>query len=116
MAFMGRLFGAGGEALVFLGKTRRGEIPVGLVLLVLNGPYAEPHVVWFPEASPRNRLELALAFLVDLKRNYKVLLWVRERDWKFYDHLCKYGAIRTVGKFRGYFPDGVNAYLFQGVT
>lgn len=92
-----------------------GSLPVGLVVQMTNGHYAEPHVIWFPEASSRNRLELALAFLVELKRHYKVLLWVREANWKFYDHLCKYGVIRTVGKFRAYYPDGENAYLFQGV-
>lgn len=114
--FVGRLLKAGGEAYSFLGHTPFGEIPVGLVLLVVNGPYAEPHVVWFPEASPRNRLELALAFLVAIKRHFKFHLWVRQSDWKLYDHLCKYGVIRTVGKRRKFYPDGEDAFLFQEVA
>ena len=116
LAMVGLVLQSGGETFVFIGRTPKGEIPVGLVLVVMRGnPYAEPHVVWFPEASARNRLELALAFLVELKRQFKVLLWVRSRYWKFFDHICKYGAIRTVGKYRGYFPDGEDAFLFQGV-
>lgn len=116
LAFAGRIFQAGGELFVFMGHTPLGVLPVGLTIKLVNGIYCEPHVVWFPEASGRNRLELALGFLVELKRRYKVLLWVREANWNLYDHLCKYGVIRTVGKVKGYFPDGENAFLFQGVV
>ena len=115
LEFVGRVFQGGGEAFVFLGKTSFGIIPIGLALLKIMGNYAEPHIIWFPEASPRNKLEATLASLVKFKQDFKLLLWVRERNWKLYAHLCKYGAIRTVGKYKGFFPDGENAFLFQGV-
>ena len=116
LTFIGRILAVGGEVSTFIGRTPKGDIPVGMVVMHVTGPYAEPHVVWFPEASRRNRLELALGFLVDLKRNFKFHLWVRERDWKLFDHLCKYGVIRTVGKRRNFYPDGEAAFLFQEVT
>ena len=116
IAFIEQFIGRGGEMYSLIGRTEHGRIPVGMVILLLGGDFAEPHVTWFPEASPRNRLELALAFLVEQKRHHKLLIWVRQRDWKLFNHLCKYGVIRTVGKYRGYFPDGDNAFLFQGVN
>ena len=107
---------AGGEVYALIGKTVHGAIPVGMAVLSTGGDFAEPHAVWFPEASRRNKLELALAFLIEQKRRHKLLIWVRASDWKLFDHICKYGAIRTVGKYRGYFPDGEDAFLFQGVN
>ena len=116
LAFIGSILGSGGEVFSVTGKTAMGVIPVGVAVLKVEGDYATPHVVWFPEASVRNMLELALAFLIEQKKHHKLIIWVPERQWKFHDHLCKYGVIRTVGKYRGYYPSGENAYLFQGVV
>jgi hypothetical protein len=115
MARLNQILGKG-EAWVLIAKTPKGEIPVGLVLAVIAGSYCEPYAFWFPEASPRNKLETALRFLIDLKQKYRLILWIRPKDWTFFGHLCKYGVVRTVGKYRGYFPDGTDALLFQGVN
>lgn len=115
-AAIGGALNAGGEVWTFVAKTVHGEIPVGIVFAQIADIRMEPHVVWFPLASARNRLECALKWLVDMKEKYALFLWCREADWKFYDHLSKYGAVRCVGKYRKFPHLDADAYLFQGVT
>ena len=120
MAFKARVMGllsdlltSGGEAMTF---RNRDGLPVGLILMNITGSLLEPHAFWFPEASPRIKLESILRWLVEYKSKYRLFLWIRPKDWKFYDHLCKYGVLRTVGKYRKFFDDGEDAFLFQGVA
>jgi hypothetical protein len=109
-AVIGNVLQGGGDAWMFYSKSIH---PVGLVIGFASGKGMEPHVFWFPEATPRNRVECALKWLVEMKSKYALFLWVKEADWNFYRHLCKYGAIREVGKYRD-FPGGGDAMLFQG--
>lgn len=107
-----------GDVFVLTGKTPFGEIPVGIVSFKCEAPPSanqqfQPHVDWLPEASPRNRLECAMKFLIDMKKDGIVLLVAREKDWKFFERLCNYGVLRPVGKIRGYYSDGTAAMLFQ---
>ena len=118
--FKGRIVGlltdlltSGGEASVL--RSHKG-LPVGFVLMNITGTMLEPHAFWFPEATPRIKLETILGWLIDYKARYRLFIWVRQKDWKFYDHLCKYGVVRTVGKYRKFFDDGEDAFLFQGVN
>lgn len=107
-----KVLGVGGEVWVF-----EDEVPVGLVMATPGGEnHIEPHSFWFPESSPRNRLEFSLRWLVDMKENFKIDIWSREADWKFFRHLCKYGVIRPVGKRRGFYADGEDAMYFQEVN
>ena len=107
-----------GDVFVLTGKTPFGEIPVGIVAFKCETPPSakmqfQPHVDWLPEASPRNKLECWMKFLVDLKKQGSVLFVTKEKDWKFFEHLSKYGVIRPVGKIRGYYSDDSDAMLFQ---
>lgn len=115
-AFVGRTLESGGEIWIALKPTENEQIPVGMFIGFINSWYMEPHWYWFPEASARNRLEVTLRFLIDMKERFKLIVWVAESDWPFFDHLCKYGVIRTVGKYRKFLPDDRDAFLFQGVT
>ena len=102
------------------GKTSKGEIPIGLASVRYEqcgkSRHSYPHVVWFPEASRRNRLECALKFLIELKNKSLVLISARAGEVEFFDHLCKYGVLRGVGKIWSYFGPGEDAVVFQGVT
>ena len=113
MGLMNDLLTSGGEALVL--KNQAG-LPVGMILMNITGKFLEPHAFWFPEATPRIKLESILRWLVEYKSRYRLVLWIGPKDWKFYDHLCKYGVLRTVGKYRKFFDDGGDAFLFQGVA
>ena len=104
----------GGEG--YIGIARKGDkdIPVCLCLIEYQQNRAYPTVWWFPEASPRNRIELSVKFLIELKAEFLVLIPVQEQEVAHFLHLCKYGLLRKVGTIREYFPGG-KAILFQSV-
>ena len=113
------LIRAGGDAYVLMAPTKRGVIPVGVALVVKGAVKSghnqgEPFAYWFPEASPRNRLECTLKGLIDLKKDLVVRIHAPRPVWRFLDHLCKYGVIRRVGTVRGWYLDG-DAGEWQGV-
>lgn len=112
LATLGGIFQSGGEAWMFYGQS---SVPVGLVVGHISGNRMEPHVFWFPEATPRNRIECSLLWLKDMKSRYRLFIFVGQGDWKFFDHLCKYGVIRPVGKYRNFSDDG-DVMLYQGVS
>jgi len=118
LAVIGNVLKGGGEAWMAMNEDGK---PVGFAVGIKCGYTGmEPHLFWFPEATTRNKLEIALKWILEHKAHYRLFLWARPKDWKFFDHMCKYGAIRTVGKYRGFFdesnPPPDDAYLFQGVT
>jgi len=107
-----KVLGQGGEVWIFEDK-----IPVGMIVATPGGEsHIEPHSFWFPEATPRNKLEFTLRWIIDMKKTYKLDIWPREKDWKFFHHLCKYGVLRPVGKRRKFFLDGEDAMYFQEVS
>lgn len=141
-----QLIGGGSQAIVISARVRRKEdfpkmdedyirehdldpitetMPVGLVLIDYQGVTAYPDIHWFPEASPRNRLESTLYLMLELKKEHMVFFTVPgtkpqpgeepQPDWKFLMHLCKYGVLRPVGTIRDHGGPGDHATLFQSV-
>lgn len=116
------------EAWVAYARTAHGEIPVALVMIGfsedakvkvkvgMDTVLAHPSIIWYPEATPRNRLEVSIMLLKELKKEYLVLMAVREPDARFLRHLGKYGLVRAVGKIRDYFKADEDAMLFQTVS
>lgn len=115
-----RLLQSGGEAWIMSGQTSLGHIPVGLLIVEYRQvsdavKQAWPEPIWFPEASPRNRLELMLKTVLDLKKEHLVLVLGNPASWTFLKHVCDFGVLRPVGKIRGYWADGTDAMQFQSV-
>ena len=107
----------GGEGYIGIGRKYERDIPICLCLIEYQQRRAYPRVWWFPEATPRNRVELSVKFLIDLKAEFLVLIPAekeKDREVAHFRHLCKYGLLRKVGTIREYFPDG-KAILFQSV-
>ena len=114
---VGKLIDMGGDAFILFGKSPQyGRIGMGVVTVARDANKLYPHVVWFPEASMRHRLEFAAKFLVEIKKMGLVLIYSIDKEARFFYHLGKYGILRPVGKIRGYFPDGEDSMLFQSVT
>ena len=108
----------GGEAYIMIAPTPYGVIPVGLAVVEQAMPpgcrrQAQPQAIWFPEASPRNKLEAGLELVLKLKKDALVLIWAREATWTYLAHLCDFGALRPTGKIRGFWQDGSDAMLYQ---
>lgn len=96
--------------------TVMGEVPLAMISVEYSDRLALPHAYWFPWATPRNKVETGVKFFIQLKKNNLVLITVKDEvDVKYFQHLCKYGLLRAVGKIRDYYPDGEGAMLFQSV-
>ena len=104
----------GGQGYVGIARKGDKDIPICLCLIELQQNRVYPNAFWFPEASPRNKVELSVKFLIDLKAKFLVLIPSEEREVAHFSHLCKYGLLRKVGTIREYFSDG-KAVLFQSV-
>jgi hypothetical protein len=88
--------------------------PVGVVAIVgAGGDKMEPHVIWFPWALPRNRLEASAQFLNEMRKSYNVLIFTRLDVAKLYDRLCDYGILRRVGTPERWYSDGAPAAMYQ---
>lgn len=111
----------GGDVYTMMGQTPRGRIPVGIMTTdKVEGPEIKPiyhpHAFWFSWASPRNKLECAAKFLIDLKKNGNIEIRSDARYWPFFQQLCNYGILRPVGKFRAYLADGRDVMVYQSVN
>ena len=97
---------------IVVGKTKRGEIPVGVVLL-LEKNAVDLHAEWLPWASDRNILESSVRIIHDLKKDHNIVITISDKRDHFI-HLCRYGLLRSVGKLYNYF-DNETAHIFQSV-
>lgn len=103
-----------GDVTLLVGRTSRDMIPIGVVIADVYQGRAWPHVLWFPEASGRNKMECALKYLVWLKERIPALIVCNGKDVPFFGHLAKYGVIRPVGKLRGFYDDS-DGHLYETV-
>lgn len=103
-----------GDVSLLFGQTHRDMIPIGLVTTDIFQGRAWPHVMWFPEASNRNKLECSLKYLIALKEEIPAMIVCRGEDVPFFRHINKYGVMRSVGTLRGYY-EGEDGYLFETV-
>ena len=87
------------------------DVPVGAVV-IYGGPYrVEPHCIWFPWATPRNKLESAVHFLNEIRKEYLAMIFSEKEDSRFFTHICKYGILRRGCKVIGFYEDS-DAMLF----
>ena len=111
---LAELMEKGGGGYIGVARKDGKDIPVCLCLIEYQQNRAYPTVWWFPEAAPRNKIELPIMFLIALKAEFLVLIPSKEHEVAYFSHLCNYGLLRKVGTIREYFPDG-KAVLFQSV-
>lgn len=106
----------GGELFVFINLH---DEPIGLVGVQRQSIYdrtrAFPHAVWFQEGTARQRLECGLRFLLSLKKTSLVVIEAKEPNWRYFEHLCKYGLLRRVGTLRDAYGSGGRTAIYQGV-
>ena len=99
-----------------IGKTKNGNIPVGLFCGKFNGPMLFiGSAIWFKWASDRNKVETAVHALNELRKEYIVLLHSNMKDKEFSVNIAKHGVIRRVGTIYDVYDDGPAA-LFQTRT
>ena len=85
-------------------KFEDGKGPMCIVGARVYGKNLEPHVDWFPWASPRNILRCAVSFFMLHRRKGQgnMVVYSLVKDRRFYDHLGDYVPLFPAGKI----PDG----------
>lgn len=88
-------------------KHRQFESGVGPMCIIgvyVRGQNQEPHVEWFPWASPRNKLRCAVSFFMLHRRKGtgNMIVFALNDAKRFYDHLGSYVPLFQAGKI----PDG----------
>jgi hypothetical protein len=110
------LLNSGLEVITLFAQTaQHGEIPVGLAFIQYQGKTAWPHAIWFPDASVRNKMEITAAFFIELKKNHEILITSERKNEPWFNHLCKYGLIRKVGKLHDWWGKKDHAMLYHSV-
>jgi len=96
--------------------TARGKEPVAWLLNLTNGYHMEPHIVHFPWASPRNKLEVVLRFFHDMRRfpySRVAILKIKDADKAFFDRVSRYGVIRRLCRVEDWWGPGKDAWFYQ---
>ncbi len=88
-------------------------MPVGIVIGKIDDNRLEPHVFWFPWATPRNMLECTIKFLDTMRKAWTIIIFSEEKNHKWFKKIERYGVIRQVGKIDKYYPNGETASVFQ---
>lgn len=96
-----------------VGKTRKGEIPVGVSRVNENAHLLEVHAEWFPWASDRNIMESTARFLDEHRKQFNIIMPTLKQYQANLAYHGRLGLVRSVGKIERYFPDGETAYVFQ---
>ena len=73
------------------------QVPVGLVDLNSEGHRMVPRVMWFPWASPRNKIEATVKFLDDHRKDRLVLIYDNEKSHLFFVRMARYGLLKRIG-------------------
>ena len=73
------------------------DTPVGFVGAFIRHTIMEPHVEWFPWATPRNKLEAATNFINNFRKDFWIQLVVDIKHRNFFDHIRELGILWRVG-------------------
>lgn len=87
--------------------------PVGVIVTLTDGYRFEPHAIWFPWASLRNRLEGSLKFLNQERKDRLGIIYMGLDQKRFLEQMARYGVIRRVGTVKSFFEPGRDAVFFQ---
>lgn len=65
--------------------------------------------IWFPWASQRNKLETAVHFMNQMRKDTTVLGFAEPSAIPFFEHICRYGVGRRAGTLFDVFDEGPRA-------
>ena len=101
-------------------KHTNGRRPVGLMLARITEEIGmparmEPHLMWFPWATPRNKLETTVKWLAEMRLKHLVLIMAPLKEKVFFTHLCRHGVLRVIGKIHRLFGEDDDGMAYQTV-
>jgi hypothetical protein len=94
----------------------RTEIPVGLITVTRwHSTLGEPHIFWFPWATKRNKVEVCLKFITEMRHDMTLAIFTKEEFAPFFDRMKAYGVIKHNCKVFKFWPDGSNGRFYQSI-
>lgn len=108
-----QMVGTFNASYLMLARSEGESRPVGMIGAHDNGYRIEPHALWFPWATPRNKLESWLNFLNKIRVTRLAVIFVPEKEGAIYKHMELYGVIQQRGSISRFFEDGQSALIFQ---
>lgn len=97
-------------------RFQEGIAPIGFFIAQSRGEAIEPYVEWFPWATARNKIECAVAFLKEVSKQQKLIIFSREDYAGFWSRMVQYGVARRGCKVIDYFSRGEHALMFYTVN
>lgn len=89
--------------------TARGTMPVGCVFAHWAGSGASwmtvDGLIWFPWASPRNRIESAVSFFRAIHHEVPMMGYARSHAKRMYEVCMAHGIMRRVGTSHNVFDE-----------
>ena len=85
--------------------------PVGTILAFFSHP--EPalspfmiigDIIWYPWATPRNKVEAALNFFNEMRRNTAMVEYANKETKAFFEVMAKHGVMRRIGTSHNVYP------------
>ncbi len=91
--------------------------PAGLVLAKdwAAGRGIEPHVDWFPWATPRNRFEGSAVFLREVGKQLKIVIYSDAESEAFWIRIMRYRMLRKGCRILNFFDKGKHSFMFYTV-
>lgn len=88
--------------------------PVGLVLgeYRIGGRGVEPHMFWFPWATPRIKFESVAHWLRYVRKEYKVFVYSEMDDTNFWDRMKKHRLLQRGCKIPDFYGPGDDTMLY----
>jgi len=75
-----------------------GDRPAGAIFAIgILGLLFIADTVWFPWATPRQKIETMVHWINEMRRDMKIIEFARPEDKRFWEHIAKHGIMRRVG-------------------
>lgn len=94
-------------------KSVKGDVPVGLLGADREDHKLKPHMLWFPWATPRNKVECALRFITELRHDTIIYVWDRPEDHGFWVRIAQFGVFKRIGKTEDHWTDGATSVIWR---
>lgn len=85
---------------LFIGESRFGDNAV------------EAHVKWFPWATPRNKLEVGVAFMMEVGKQIKVFAYPSIEDALLWERVWRYKVLKKGCKISDCYGKGKDAFMY----
>lgn len=87
-----------GAAWTILGPGPKGQRPIGFAFGIAGAKLLTlTRVIPMPWATTRQKLQGFLAWLNVTRRQFVVIHYATAKEKPFFEHICRYGAMRRVG-------------------